>query len=66
MTDEMRAGVDFGSGMIMAGPGALYARPAGLCAGFVGAGIVARRGGRAWPDPQRQSGQWEPHTKLVY
>lgn len=28
MTDEMRAGLDFGSGMIMAGPGALYARPA--------------------------------------
>lgn len=41
MTDEMSAGLDFGSGMIMAGPGALYARPAGLCAGFVGAGIVA-------------------------
>lgn len=63
MTDEMRAAVDFGSGMIMAGPGALYAQPAGLCAGFVGAGIAA---GRAWPDPQRQSGQWELQTERVY
>lgn len=66
MTDEVRAGVDFGSGMIMAGPGALYARPAGPCAGIVGAAIVAHGAGRAGPSPQRRSGQWEPTTKLPY
>lgn len=47
MTDEMQAGVDFGSGMIMARLGALYAQPAALCAGIVGTAIVAGQSGPA-------------------
>lgn len=47
MTDEMHAGVDFGSRMIMARLGALYAQPDGLCVGIVGAAIVVGQNGLA-------------------